>query len=226
MRALNEGSIEEVMSTLLEARELTPEHYSVWHAWAVVNYDQLQAADVEKAANPELIPSRTGEFLTRKGNRSAVMMRPERRRASSGDFTDPVTTSTYATPGKMKRKKSVIVQGTVSLANLLSLKHEDKISVFVAEAIKGFVRSIILGQGQPSSSVLQDTLRLLTLWFSYGSKEGVVQIVETELDKLSPENWLSVLPQLIARIHVKSTEISGVASQTSLFMLAVYNNHC
>ena len=58
--------------------------------------------------------------------------------------------------------------------------------------IKGFVRSIALGQGQPVANVLQDTLRLLTLWFKYGTKKGVHNILEGELDKISEDNWLSV----------------------------------
>lgn len=51
---------------------------------------------------------------------------------------------------------------------------------------------------------------MLTLWFSYGAKESVTHILETELNKLSPDHWISVLPQLIARIHIKSTAISTI----------------
>jgi hypothetical protein len=39
----------------------------------------------------------------------------------------------------------------------------------------GFVRSIVLGAGQPLANILQDTLRLITLWFSYGTKEGMLR---------------------------------------------------
>jgi hypothetical protein len=41
-------------------------------------------------------------------------------------------------------------------------------SLYVKEAIKGFAESICLGEKEPIASVLQDTLRLLTLWFTYG----------------------------------------------------------
>lgn len=54
------------------------------------------------------------------------------------------------------------------------------------------MRSIALGQGQPVANVLQDTLRLLTLWFKYGTKKGVYNILDGELDKISEDNWLSV----------------------------------
>jgi hypothetical protein len=36
-----------ILATLLEARELVSDHYSVWHAWAVFNYDQLSALQGE-----------------------------------------------------------------------------------------------------------------------------------------------------------------------------------
>jgi FKBP12-rapamycin complex-associated protein len=68
----------------------------------------------------------------------------------------------------------------------------------------------MLGEGQPVANVLQDILRLITLWFSYGTKKGVNQILEAELQRISPDNWLAVLPQLIARIHIKSTDINSM----------------
>ena len=109
----------------------------------------------------------------------------------------------------------------------------------------------MLGAGQPVANILQDTLRLITLWFSYGTKEGskhfslsvvrltlsllsyfffysflflffntfiffiffyfvvgVYQILTGELDQVTPETWLSVVPQLIARMHVRSPQIA------------------
>ena len=32
--------------------------------------------------------------------------------------------------------------------------------------------------------MLQDTLRLITLWFTYGTREGVHQIITAELDQV------------------------------------------
>lgn len=37
--------MQEILATLKEARELNSNHYSVWHAWAVANYDQLKRVD-------------------------------------------------------------------------------------------------------------------------------------------------------------------------------------
>ena len=41
MRELDEDD-DDILRTVHEARELASGHYSVWHAWAVTNYDQLK----------------------------------------------------------------------------------------------------------------------------------------------------------------------------------------
>ncbi|KAF2267940.1 ARM repeat-containing protein [Lojkania enalia] len=67
----------------------------------------------------------------------------------------------------------------------------------VLPAIHGFFKSIALS----SSSSLQDTLRLLTLWFSHGGLPDVNRTI-TEGTKTVPiETWLEVIPQLLARIN-------------------------
>lgn len=40
--------VQDILTTLKEARELNNSHYSVWHAWAVANYDQLKKVDKPK----------------------------------------------------------------------------------------------------------------------------------------------------------------------------------
>ena len=59
----------------------------------------------------------------------------------------------------------------------------------------GFVRSIVLGAGQPVANILQDTLRLITLWFSYGTKEG------SSLFYLSHSNILRILFSYFSKIY-------------------------
>ena len=67
----------------------------------------------------------------------------------------------------------------------------------VVPAIKGFFRSIALS----STSSLQDTLRLLTLWFTHGAHQDVTQSVTQGVSSISVDTWLEVIPQLIARIN-------------------------
>jgi serine/threonine-protein kinase mTOR len=79
------------------------------------------------------------------------------------------------------------------------------IHTHVVPAVRGFFRSIKLSK----NSSLQDTLRLLTLWFAHGGHAEVnTAIIEGYTDV--PINvWLEVIPQLIARINVTNNRIRG-----------------
>lgn len=72
----------------------------------------------------------------------------------------------------------------------------------VVPAIKGFFHSISL------SSSLQDTLRLLTLWFTFGGATEAAQAIQTGFGMIKIDNWLEVLPQLISRIHQPDQVVS------------------
>ena len=63
--------------------------------------------------------------------------------------------------------------------------------------LRGFFRSVALGR----ASALQDLLRLLTLWFRAGARRDVQEAVASGCESISPELWLLVTPQIIARIH-------------------------
>lgn len=67
---------------------------------------------------------------------------------------------------------------------------------YVVPAVDGFFRSINLSQGNS----LQDTLRLLTLWFEYGQFEEVDNALVQGMRLIQINTWLQVIPQLIARI--------------------------
>jgi FKBP12-rapamycin complex-associated protein len=68
----------------------------------------------------------------------------------------------------------------------------------VVPAVNGFLKSIALSS---SKSTLQDTLRLLTLWFAHGGDTEVDKAVVTGFQLVSVDTWLEVIPQLIARIN-------------------------
>ena len=80
---------------------------------------------------------------------------------------------------------------------------EHVISTYVVPAVGAFFESIKLSQ----SSSLQDTLRLLTLWFAHGGHAEVNQNVSEGIAKIPVEVWLAVIPQLIARINAPNQRI-------------------
>lgn len=55
-------------------------------------------------------------------------------------------------------------------------------------AVEGFFRSISLSQG----SSLQDTLRLLTLWFEYGQCNDVYDAIVEGMRSTVIQTWLQV----------------------------------
>ena len=74
---------------------------------------------------------------------------------------------------------------------------------YVVPAVKGFFKSIALS----SSSSLQDTLRLLTIWFAHGGDPEVNAAVTEGFTSVSVDTWLEVIPQLIARINQPNARV-------------------
>ncbi|KZF22892.1 phosphatidylinositol 3-kinase tor2 [Xylona heveae TC161] len=73
----------------------------------------------------------------------------------------------------------------------------------VVPAVRGFFKSIALSSG----SSLQDTLRLLTLWFAHGGHHEVNLAVVEGIASVSVDTWLDVIPQLIARINQPNARV-------------------
>lgn len=59
---------------------------------------------------------------------------------------------------------------------------------FTIAAVKGFIRSISLSDGNS----LQDTLRLLTVWFEHGHQSGVYEALVDGLKTIQIDTWLQV----------------------------------
>ncbi|KAL2759917.1 hypothetical protein ACRALDRAFT_1038929 [Sodiomyces alcalophilus JCM 7366] len=89
-----------------------------------------------------------------------------------------------------------IVQA-VSARGEVKVSDQQLIIDHVVPAVRGFFKSIALSEG----SSLQDTLRLLTLWFAHGASADVNAAVTEGFTQVSVDTWLEVIPQLIARIN-------------------------
>ncbi|XP_022685874.1 serine/threonine-protein kinase mTOR-like [Varroa jacobsoni] len=80
---------------------------------------------------------------------------------------------------------------------------------YAVPAVQGFIRSIALSDGSDGSS-LQDTLRLLTLWFDYGHFKSVLNAVSEAKKAVPVMTWLQVIPQLIARIDTPNHNVANL----------------
>ncbi|KIY73583.1 atypical/PIKK/FRAP protein kinase [Cylindrobasidium torrendii FP15055 ss-10] len=79
----------------------------------------------------------------------------------------------------------------------------DNLAKHVVQAIEGLFRSVSLR----STDTLQDTLRILTLWFKFGGHSEVGHVIGSGFNKVGVDNWLEVIPQIIARIQTPHTTI-------------------
>jgi FKBP12-rapamycin complex-associated protein len=132
--------VEDVLSSYRAATHYDPNWYKAWHAWALANFEIVQAYSLRSDRDPREL----------------------------------------AVP-----------------ANVL-IDH-------VVPAVRGFFKSISLSDG----SSLQDTLRLLTLWFAHGGSPEVNAAVTEGFASVSVDTWLEVIPQLIARINQPNNRVRG-----------------
>lgn len=87
---------------------------------------------------------------------------------------------------------------------LLQMISMEVIQRHVIPSIEGFFHSIALS----NSNSLQDTLRLLTLWFKFGGIPEAAQAITDGFNMVKIDNWLQVVPQLISRIHQPNQIVS------------------
>ncbi|XP_065216693.1 serine/threonine-protein kinase mTOR isoform X2 [Planococcus citri] len=80
------------------------------------------------------------------------------------------------------------------------------ISDFAVPSVSGFFKSIALSHGNS----LQDTLRLLTLWFDYGQHSEVCDAIVDGIKTIEIDTWLQVIPQLIARIDTQRVLVGRI----------------
>ncbi|CAN6610146.1 serine/threonine-protein kinase Tor2p [Trichomonascus vanleenenianus] len=80
----------------------------------------------------------------------------------------------------------------------------DLVPRHVCPAITGFFHSIALSEQKS----LQDTLRLLTLWFKFGGLPEPAAAMADGTALIRIEVWLDVVPQLITRIHQPDPVVS------------------
>lgn len=80
----------------------------------------------------------------------------------------------------------------------------------VVAAVKGFVNAVSLGTRKWCASVQQDLLNLLTCLFKYGKVGDIASVIAECIVSVHIEAWLGVLPQLLARIHIKDPSIRAV----------------
>lgn len=94
---------------------------------------------------------------------------------------------------------------------------------YVEAAVKGYFCSIAYASSSKGGDdSLQDILRLLTLWFSYGASKDVRDALQEGFGYVNIDTWLVVLPQIIARIH---SNIPAVRELIQSLLIRIGRDH-
>lgn len=80
----------------------------------------------------------------------------------------------------------------------------------VVAAVQGFANAVSVGTKKDSASVQQDLLNLLSCLFQYGNLQDIASVTNECIASIALEAWLGVLPQLLARIHMREPSIRAV----------------
>ena len=94
---------------------------------------------------------------------------------------------------------------------IMSARNTDRLfRNHVVAAVHGFVNAISVGTKIWSASVQQDLLNLLSCLFKYGSSQDIASLINESIGGIAIEAWLGVLPQLLARIHIREPAVRSV----------------
>ncbi|XP_055916701.1 serine/threonine-protein kinase Tor [Eupeodes corollae] len=110
----------------------------------------------------------------------------------------------------VQTQKQQLESNPTGMTEVMQLQKEKIIiEQYAVPAVHGFFRSISLVKGNS----LQDTLRLLTLWFDYGQYSEVYDALLIGMKIIEINTWLQVIPQLIARIDTHRNLVGQLIHQ-------------
>ena len=164
-----------------------------------------QAANVSNANNtntgtttttPGHTPGTTRKATGSNASASGSTLNP----AAAGTASNNVAASTSTTSTAGPSQKDMVQQ---QQHNSMTLDKE-RLFRHVEAAVKGFFRSIALSHG---AQTLQDTLRLLTMWFKYGGDRLIEPVLQEGFNSVPIDTWLPVIPQIIARMDSNNLNV-------------------
>ena len=169
-----------IIQSCEKATQINPKNQDAWHFYSLMNYEAC--IYYSKRLNEE--------FLQASG------MSSQSHQSNIIDDFSPQT----------EYQIQQLTASATSAQKVLGQKY-----VFhVVCAIKGLVQQLSLSDLMFSTDMtktLQNTLRLLKLWFRHGNLVEIEQIVRNGFDKIDLKNWIDVIPQLLARVDIKDNII-------------------
>ncbi|CAF0732022.1 unnamed protein product [Adineta steineri] len=179
----DELTLTEIMKNYEHAWTYDESNYKAWNAYAVLNYDAVnhfkqRIQDLSRNNQPLKPPSSPSVVVAADNVTSPSRQQPQ-------PLTPPPTQIATSQQPNLDASNETYPQLTAKMIHC------------TIPAVKGLLKSILLSKAK---HCLQDTLRLLTLWFEYGQYREVHEALVEGIRTVPVEVWLQVLPQLIARI--------------------------
>ncbi len=167
--------VNEVLRNYAQATTYNPKWYKAWHAWALANFEVVQALTAANAS------------ANANGSNNSTNGAPVNGTGGGGG----------SMPGSARHGSVSTAGRGVNVGGVTGPVDYGVILEHVVHAVRGFFESIALSKG----STLQDTLRLLALWLTHGGHPDVNASVTDGFTRVNVDTWLEVIPQLIARIN-------------------------
>ncbi|SSD60463.1 probable Serine/threonine-protein kinase TOR2 [Saccharomycodes ludwigii] len=175
-----------ILGSYLLATHFDDTWYKAWHNWALANFEVISL--LTSSMRDQVDSGKIEEI--------------------DDDAIDvDVSEEKNKNKNKNKESNSIFDMNRMNMNNNNNMSDNyppELIQRHVVPAIKGFFHSISLSE----SNSLQDTLRLLTLWFTFGGINEASQAIHEGFNLIKIDNWLSVIPQLISRIHQPNKNVS------------------
>ena len=175
----DDAILTEIMKNYEHAWTYDDSNYKAWNAYAVLNYD---AVNFFKQRVQDL--SRNG---------------PQQQQQQVPPSPTALVVDSLPSPPRQHLPPATApsLPQTPDASNEAYRLLTTKMIHCTIPAVKGLLKSIVLSKAK---HCLQNTLRLLTLWFEYGQYREVHEALVEGIRTVPVEVWLQVLPQLIARI--------------------------
>ena len=77
----------------------------------------------------------------------------------------------------------------------------EQLTLLIKDAFCGFIKSNSIG-GPEFTETLQDTFKLLELWFKYGDLPCIEHLIHDNLESIDIVCWLNAIPQIIPILDI------------------------
>lgn len=185
-----------ILGAFLLATHFDAKWYKAWHNWALANFEVISAN------MPDLTVTHPESGI--EASESAEPLEPiEAKLQDSQEALQQAGQQIGQQIGQGQGSGSQTSKAGQE-SNGEGFPIQTLVSRHVVPSIQGFFHSISLS----ASNSLQDTLRLLTLWFRFGGIPEAAQAMADGFQMVKIDNWLSIIPQLISRIHQPNETVS------------------